>query len=169
MTAGSSSAQPEGAAAQGPTVYVEIVRPAWWAWLLAALFAVSMGIVFLPVHPLAGLGGLAAAALLVVFALVRWTLRCEVKDGVLRVGRAHVGVDLVGEVRALDEAAMRSERGPRLDARAFLALRGWVPTGVRVALRDPDDPTPYWLISSRHPDAFAAAVRAAARAGRSVP
>lgn len=157
------------AALPQPAAFVEIVRPAWWVWLLGALFAVSFGVVFFPVHPSAALGALLASAALVVFALVRWTLRCEVRDGVLRVGRAHVSVDLVGEVRALDTAAMRSERGPRLDARAFLALRGWVPTGVRVALCDPDDPTPYWLISSRHPDAFATAVRAAAGAGRSLP
>jgi hypothetical protein len=32
--------------------------------------------------------------------------------------------------------------------------------GVRVDVADPDDPTPYWLVSSRHPDKLAEALRA---------
>jgi hypothetical protein len=32
---------------------------------------------------------------------------------------------------------------------------------VKVLLDDPDDPTPYWLISSRHPRQLAAAVTGA--------
>ncbi len=46
----------------------------------------------------------------------------------------------------------------RLDARAWLLLRGWIPGVVRVRLDDPDDPTPYWLVSSRHPRRLAAAL-----------
>jgi hypothetical protein len=56
---------------------------------------------------------------------------------------------------------MRQARGPGLDARAFLCLRGWVQTGARVRIDDPQDPTPYWLLSTRHPDRLAAALAAA--------
>ena len=54
---------------------------------------------------------------------------------------------------------MRQAHGPRLDARAYLCLRGWIPTGVRIALADPQDPTPYWLLSTRRPEALAAALQ----------
>jgi hypothetical protein len=55
---------------------------------------------------------------------------------------------------------MRQARGIRLDARAYLCIRGWLPAGARVILDDPEDPTPYWLVSSRRPEALARAVRA---------
>jgi len=141
--------------------YREDLRAPWWLWLLGLGFALTMGIAFLPLHPLAGLGGLLVGAALAVFGIIRWTLVLEVADGTLRVGRARVPVRLLGEARALDAPAMRQERGPRLDARAYLAMRGWAPGGVRVAVRDPADPTPYWLVSSRRPEEFAAAIRAA--------
>ena len=46
----------------------------------------------------------------------------------------------------------------KLDARAWLLIRGWVDPVVRVRLTDPKDPTPYWLVSSRHPEAVVAAL-----------
>ena len=143
-----------------PRPYREDLRVSWWMWLLGAGFALTTSIAFIPVSPRAGLAGLLVGGALAVWGIVRWTLVIEVKDGVLRVDRARVPVSLLGEVRSLDEAAMRVERGPRLDARAFLALRGWAGTGVRISLCDPDDPTPYWLVSTRHPEELAAALTA---------
>ena len=37
--------------------------------------------------------------------------------------------------------------------------RAWVGPMVLLVLDDPDDPTPYWLVSSRHPDRVLAALR----------
>ncbi|PID54264.1 MAG: hypothetical protein CSB46_03540 [Micrococcales bacterium] len=37
---------------------------------------------------------------------------------------------------------------------------------VRIGLDDPSDPTPYWLVSSRNPQALAAAVNEAVAARR---
>ena len=44
------------------------------------------------------------------------------------------------------------ERGQRLDARAWLLIRGWIKPVVKVPVADLDDPTPYWLLSTRNPD-----------------
>jgi hypothetical protein len=75
----------------------------------------------------------------------------EVSDGVLRAGSARIPVALLGPAEALDVAAMRHELGPGLDGRAYVCLRAWARTGVRVAVDDPADPTPYWLVSTRRP------------------
>jgi hypothetical protein len=154
----------EDASAEAPgrvsSRYTETIFVPWWWWPLGGGFAVSMAVVFAPVHPAAGSVALVASAVGVFVAFVRWRLRVEVGESELRAGRAHVPTALLGEVRALDAAAMRQERGPRLNALAFLCLRGWVATGVRVALCDPDDPTPYWLVSSRNPQALAESLRA---------
>jgi hypothetical protein len=39
-----------------------------------------------------------------------------------------------------------------------MLVRGWIPGVVRVELRDPEDPTPYWIVSSRRPQELAKAL-----------
>lgn len=78
-------------------------------------------------------------------------------DG-LRVGPAFVEAHHVGAVRPLDRAAYRTQLGTGADARAYLVTRPYLDHGVVVTIDDPDDPAPYWLLSSRHPEALAAAL-----------
>ena len=44
------------------------------------------------------------------------------------------------------------------DARAYLLLRPYLKRAVRVEIADPADPTPYWLVATRHPETLAAAL-----------
>ncbi|AXX28844.1 DUF3093 domain-containing protein [Actinosynnema pretiosum subsp. pretiosum] len=90
-----------------------------------------------------------------------WT-RVEVSGGELTVGSAHVPVGLLGEVEVIDAKGKRKAMGPELDPMAFVLHRGWVPTMVRVRLVDPEDPTPYWLFSTRSPEKLVEALRAEA-------
>ena len=46
--------------------------------------------------------------------------------------------------------------GRQLDPAAYLMHRAWVKTMVLLVLDDPDDPTPCWLVSTRHPIRVAA-------------
>jgi len=39
-------------------------------------------------------------------------------------------------------------------------IRGYVQTGVKIEVSDPDDPTPYLLLSSRKPEELAVALDA---------
>ena len=55
----------------------------------------------------------------------------------------------------------RSQRGAQLDARAWPLIRGWVSPVVRVTVTDPQDPTPYWLVSTRHPEKLVEALETA--------
>lgn len=87
-------------------------------------------------------------ALTIAFAQAT-RLTIEVRDQVLYLGRAHIEARYIAEVIELDKDEMRYERGAGLDPRAFLALRFWVPTGVKLVLKDQRDPTPYWLLSTR--------------------
>jgi hypothetical protein len=36
-------------------------------------------------------------------------------------------------------------------------IRPWVDAVVKVTISDPQDPTPYWIVSSRNPERFIAA------------
>jgi hypothetical protein len=135
----------------------------WWVvvLVLVATLAVAVGY---PLGVPAGVltmlvgGGVAAWLLVRAAALVR------VSDGVLLAGRAALPLAVASGVTALDGPAARALRGPGADARAYLLLRPWVSTAVRVDLADPADPTPYWYVSTRRPVALAAAVSAAAGA-----
>lgn len=142
--------------------YRERLTPALWVWSAALPVAGSCGLVVLTT--LGGAAAVAVAAVAMVlagWALLRTSPVVSVRDGVLTAGRAHIEVSYLGAVRELSTDQMRLLRGTRADARAFVCQRGWLPGGVAVEIDDPDDPAPYWLISSRRPQRLAQALRSA--------
>ena len=52
----------------------------------------------------------------------------------------------------IPRSAKSAALGRQLDPAAYVVHRGWVGPMVLVVLDDVDDPTPYWLLSSRHPE-----------------
>ncbi len=149
------------------TRYRESLTPAPWVFLSTALVMPASLLVFLPISLTAGISvalGLYAA---IVVLLLATTPRIEVDDTELRAGRARLPLAVISEVRTATGADATRERGVDLDARAWMLIRGWIPGLVRIDLDDPQDPTPYWLISSRRPGELAAAIEGARGAGAS--
>jgi hypothetical protein len=110
----------------------------------------------------------AAAGALMVFLLVGYgRARVAVEGGTLRAGRAHIALEHVGDVTALDADGVRRLAGVDADARAYLLLRPYLKRGVRVEVTDPADPTPYWLVSCRRPEQIVTAVRVGRTGSRS--
>ena len=140
--------------------YRERLWPAPWVFIATALVIPASLLVFLPISlPV----GIAVAALLyggVVGVLLLTTATIEVTESDFRAGRARMPRSVVSRAQAFEGAEATAERGVRLDARAWLLLRGWIPGVVKVELDDPADPTPYWLVSSRHPLVLAQALTA---------
>lgn len=58
----------------------------------------------------------------------------------------------------LDAEEARAWRSYKADPRAFMLLRSYIPTAVRVKVTDPADPTPYVYLSTREPQALVAAL-----------
>jgi hypothetical protein len=143
-----------------PTEYTERLHvPLRW-WVQATMFLATVWLAFIVALP-AWLAWAASAALLAaVYGMFAWigSSRIEVRDGVLHVGRAHIAVTYLGPAEALDKDATHRVHGVEADARAFLHMRPYLSRSVRVAIDDPADPTPYWLISTRHPRRLAAAL-----------
>ncbi len=52
----------------------------------------------------------------------------------------------------------RHERGPGAHGLAWLSLRPWIDPVVKIEVADPEDRTPYWLVSSKNPEALIAAL-----------
>lgn len=130
--------------------------PLRW-WVQGTMLVASFWLAFaVALPPLAA--GLIAGAVAGLMVLLFWSYggtRIEVAGGELRAGRAHIATVLLGRASALDAEGTRRLAGVDADARAFLLLRPYVRRAVRVDLHDPADPTPYWLLSSRHPERLA--------------
>jgi hypothetical protein len=101
-----------------------------------------------------------ALALLATLLVSYGSARVSVEAGWFRAGRARIEAAHLGTVAALDAQETRRVAGAEADARAYLLLRPYLKRAVRVEITDPADPAPYWLVSSRHPDELARAVRA---------
>lgn len=146
--------------------YSERLWVPWWWWLPGLIAAtligmeINRGVRQLPVWaPYPVLFAITAAILL-------WLgrIRVEVKkdaDGVveLRAGVAHLPVSVIAKSAAIPASAKSAALGRQLDPAAYVLHRPWVGPMVLVVLDDPDDPTPYWLVSSRHPDRVLAALQ----------
>ena len=86
-------------------------------------------------------------------------IRVAVTDTELRVDDARLPLAVVADVEPLGPEDKRRLLSVDAHPYAFVVQRPWIAGAVRVVLDDPDDPTPYWIISSRHPDRLAAALR----------
>jgi hypothetical protein len=147
-----------------PADRLERLWPSAWVWLATLVMAGFCAAVALP------FGDVPVGITFVVAELLMGTLLLSaspvvgLRSGEFVAGRAHVPVSMLGEVAALDDAQLHHALGPGLDARAHLCLRGWIRSGLRLDLVDPQDPTPYWLVSCRRPEAMLEAVEESRRA-----
>ena len=145
--------------------YRERLWVPWWWWPpglgLAALIALEVN---------QGVGGLPnwlpfAVLLPVAATVLMWFGKTEVR--VLRgsgatelwVGAAHLPVSVISRSAEVPRSAKSAALGRQLDPAAYVVHRAWVGPMVLLVLDDPDDPTPYWLVSCRHPDRVLAALR----------
>ncbi|MCG2800559.1 MAG: DUF3093 domain-containing protein [Cellulomonas sp.] len=133
-------------------------------WFAVVLAAVSLGAAFAPLNRGLGLAIGAGSLIVISLVVVATTARVQVDGGTMRAGRAQIPVRLLAAPRVLDGPGLATELGPALDARSYACLRSWVRSAVRVDLDDPQDPTPYWIVSTRHPQALVAALLAAGAA-----
>ena len=130
----------------------------WWAQgvMLLATFWLAFVVAIPGALPWVLTGALGA---LLVLALSSYgSARVAVDDGHLTAGRARIGLEHLGPAESLDADATRRAMGAEADARAYLLVRPYLKRAVRVPVTDPADPTPYWLVGSRHPDALAGAL-----------
>ena len=149
--------------------YRERLWPAAWIGLVAALAIPASLLTFAPISVV--VGGIVGVvlALGVVGIAVGTAPTITVHDGMLRAGSARVPLALVGETDVARGDDARLARGQQLDARAHLVLRPDISPVLRVHLTDPDDPTPYWLLSTRRPEELAAAIAHAAGISAKAP
>ncbi|HIZ37710.1 MAG TPA: DUF3093 domain-containing protein [Candidatus Ruania gallistercoris] len=138
--------------------FSERVLPSLPAWLLVPAGAVLVGIMLLPIGPVVAVIGALAVTLLLIGLLWRASPSILVRAETLAVDRARLPIQVISAVETLDRAQTERAMGPELDARAHLRHRAWANSAVKITLEDPEDPTPYWLISTRRPEELAEAL-----------
>jgi hypothetical protein len=127
--------------------------PLWWylpVVAVAVLLGAEVHMGYPGVRSWIGYAVTVPLAVLVLYSLGR--VRIRVADGVLQVGPATLQLQHVGRVEVVDPADRQPALGPQLDPQAFLVQRAWVGPLVRIEVTDPDDPTPYWVVSVRDPE-----------------
>ncbi|MEU3663771.1 DUF3093 domain-containing protein [Streptomyces sp. NPDC032940] len=144
------------------TSYEErLTAPRSW-WLISFLVGLSFALILLPFGTLPMLGGLAGGtAAAAVVASSYGAVRIRIVGDSLIAGEAKVPLSALGEAEVLDAEEARAWRTHKADTRAFLLLRAYIPTAVRVLVTDPEDPTPYLYLSTREPEQLVETLRAA--------
>ncbi|MFM9918189.1 DUF3093 domain-containing protein [Lacisediminihabitans sp. H27-G8] len=149
---------PPGGPSTLTKLYSERIWPSAWVFVSTALVIPASLLVFLPINLFAGVIVAIVLYATVVLVLVATSPLIEVLPGELVAGRARVPVHLIAGVTAFRGEEATLQRGRLLDARAWLLIRGWVAPVVKIDLADASDPTPYWIVSTRTPDALVAAI-----------
>jgi hypothetical protein len=141
--------------------YREQLRTPWWWYPVAAGVAALLAAEFH--YSALSLTDWVPFVVLVPLAVgAVWWLgrsRLEISGGELRIRGAHLPLRYVSGIVALDGATLRRVVGREGDPAAYVSIRPWIGPGVQVWLDDVDDPTPYWVLSSRHPERLVTAVR----------
>lgn len=141
------------------TSYVEKL---WPSPLVALAYSPLVPVLILVFAPFNLWIGVAVA--LVVYGVVLGAIYARVPqvtvgNGFFTYGNAQVELEYIGSVSAYSGESARAQRGPELDARAWVKFRAYLSSVVKVEITDADDPTPYWLVSTRRPQELAEALR----------
>lgn len=163
----------ETSSSHSKILYREQLWVPWWYWLLGvvgiivctAQISFNRGTMWLII------GGVLCIAVAVWILLAMSKTKIVVEEDSsgerwLHAGSAVLPASVVEKSLAVPKSAQRNALGRQLDPAAFLVTHSWVPTMVLLVLNDPDDPTPYWLVSTRHPEKVISTFLRTASAGK---
>ena len=138
-------------------IFTEVLRPP--IWVLAFIYFMFLSLViaiWAALDTNATMIAFAIATLAIPFIARSLTSRISIDQRELRIDKAHIDLKFLGKVTVLDSDAMRMLRTRDADPAAFLAIKFWAATGIKIEVTDPRDATPYWLITSKRGEKLAA-------------
>lgn len=138
----------------------EVVRPP--LWLMAFIYFLALSLV---IAIWAAMTTAIAAVTFITVTIATLTiyftsaLRIEVDESELKIGKAHIPLEHIGDVQVLTEKQMLAKRSRDADPAAYLAIRFWTARGVVIDIADTRDATPYWLVTSKQGEKLARAIK----------
>jgi hypothetical protein len=131
--------------------YSEWVLPNWTSFLPVLAIYPTLWLTFLPIDLVLGTTLGIGLTVLVIILMIAKSARIKVSDSSLVVANASIERRFISAVETIAAEDGFAARGRDLDPRAWIHFQGSVKTLVRVTIEDPEDPTPYWLFSTRNP------------------
>ena len=128
-------------------------------WLIAFVYFIFLSIVlsiWAVFDTRVTLTTLAVSTLALIWIAISMKSEITFDGNILRIDSAKIERKYLGQVTVLDRAAMRLLRTRDADPAAYLAIKFWMPKGIKITVVDPRDPTPYWLITSKRGEEIAA-------------
>ena len=138
--------------------YFERVLPRVSNFLPILLVPPICYLTLLPFSSVAGLTLGVTVSLATVAALWFAAPRITIDSEHLEVGNAVLPIRFVGRVEVIEAKDAFVERGINLSPAAYASFQPSVKSMVKIFVEDPEDPTPYWLVSSRRPQAIKALI-----------
>lgn len=141
--------------------YTERLWPNTWLYIILLLTIPSTMLLFMPLNTTLGI---ALAPIVYISAALIFTLaspKITVAEGHFSAGYANIPVAYLGEITELDSDELTLAIGIEADARAYLLVRGWIHKALKITNTDPTDPAPYWIITTRRPQALKTALEQA--------
>lgn len=142
--------------------YAERIYVPWWYGICAAII---VGLLTYEVHIafhdtvidiVTGVI-LGLLALWCLVALSRTSIGID-ENSNIHVSTAHIAPHFIRSVFIVEPEMKSAALGRQSDPMAFVVHRGWVKRMILLTIDDAEDPTPYWIFSSRHPDKFIASL-----------
>jgi hypothetical protein len=135
--------------------YSERVFPGL-SFFLATLFApAALYLIVLAFDDLWALITFVVSELAIIFLGLLAAPTLSLSSKTLSIGNVQIPTQYVKAITVVEASAQQSEKGPKLNPSAYVRFQVGVKGLLKVELNDPNDPTPYWLISSRNPDLVA--------------
>ena len=118
-------------------VQAALLDSEWWLWVILVMVASLVSWLF--------------------WTIGRDTISVETDghgNGSVTAGRAVLPFEAISRCAVVPKTAKKAAMGRQLDPSAWVVHKGYIPTMVIIVLDDPTDPTPYWLVSTRDPEAL---------------
>jgi len=138
-------------------IFKEVLRPP--IWLLAFIYFLLLSLViaiWAAFDNNVALVAFIVSTIAIVYIAIAMRSTITLDSEELRIDRAHIDIKYLGSATVLDSPAMRLLRTRDADPAAYLAIKFWMPKGIKITVVDPRDPTPYWLITSKRGEELAA-------------
>lgn len=131
-------------------LYCEKLWPTFWVWVITISGSIIFGIAFIPINTNFAYISICAFITISISFLIKTTPKITVTEQKLFVGKAQIDIKNLAEITNFEGEKAQEQKTTKLNALAYLCIRGWIKNVVKINIIDTSDPTPYWLISSKN-------------------
>ena len=144
--------------------YSERVTPRWTSFLPLTLILPTLWLTLAPINALAGIALGVVGTIAVAWSMWSNSAKILVSGSQVQVGAASIEARFIGVCEEVPFATRFAQRVPYLDPKAYLRLQKSRKGLVKLQIVDMNDPTPYWVVSTKSPGQLLEAIERAKKA-----